>query len=134
MRRKPNYDRESATLLASAGVLAMGLLGVMFIVASSFSDPLVPMLVSIAIFIGLFLSFLLSLRSQPGPGGNISLKAWFKSRRAEPKAPNYSPRRVRTSRGTSTSGNEPPSAEDVRDMKETSANAWVPSSVPKDSR
>ncbi len=132
MARKPNYGRECVALLATAAVLTLGFLGMAFAIITSLQDPLLPLL---ACFVGVVVFFWLSFlalqarSSGPGQGG---LRAWFRASRA-PEPVVYAPRRVRTSRSQAGGANAPPTADDVRDLKETSANTWVPSSVPKDS-
>ncbi len=130
MRKKHDYGRESTALLATAAVLALGLLGCLFTIAASFEDPLWPFIWCIAVF-GLLAALLfMSLRAKEDiqSGG---LRAWFQGTKA-PEIPDYSPRRVRTSRAESEGGNAPPEADELRDMKESSPNTWVPSSVPKE--
>lgn len=134
MRRKPDYGRESAMLLATAAVFSLGFLGVVFAITSSFSDPLWPTIITAVAFLALFAFAILSLRAREDIRDQGGLRAWFKARKPAEPPPHYSPRRVRTSSQSSTSSNNPPSADDVRDLKETSANAWVPSSVPRETR
>jgi hypothetical protein len=128
MRRKHDYGRESAALLAAALVFILGFLGLLFVIATSFRDPLLP---AIGTALGLFALFFVMvgvLRAKQS-SHSAGMAAWFKGTKPE-KMPNYSPRRVRTSKGTG-SNNEPPSADDVREIQESSAKTWVPSSVRK---
>ncbi|MFK7818656.1 MAG: hypothetical protein AB8G99_08050 [Planctomycetaceae bacterium] len=128
MSRKRDYGRESAALLAAAIVFIMGFLALLFVIATSFRDPLWP---TLGTAFGLFAAFCLMvafLRAKES-GHSGGMAAWFKGTKPE-KLPDYSPRRVRTSRSNGTN-NAPPTADDVREIQESSANTWVPSSVRK---
>ncbi len=129
MRRKQDFGRESASLLATALVLLLGFMGSIFIVSTSVDDPLLPALAVVAVFGFLLISSVANLRVKNDGSGATGLRNWFKGRK--PAAmPDYSPRRVRTSSQASSSQNAPPSANDVREIQETSSNTWVPTGVP----
>lgn len=132
MPKKTNYGRESAALLASSLVLLLGFVGIMFILAVSMDDPLWPGLLAAAAFVAVFCGLIMGLRSDRSGG----LGMWLKAKTPE-SSPDYEPRRVRTSTDDVAVGNRPPTADEVRDLKEagkTNPSTWVPSSVPKESR
>lgn len=132
MGKKHDYGRESTAVLATTAVLALGLLGCLFTIAASVDDPFWPFIWCVAVFLLFAALLFMSLRARQDiqSGG---LRAWFKGTQA-PDLPDYSPRRVRTSRDGSEGGNAPPDADEVRDLKESSPNTWVPSSVPREKR
>lgn len=129
MGRRQDFGRESASLLATAVVLLLGFIGSVFIVSTSVDDPLLPLLAVIAIFAFLLISSFANLRVKNDGAAGTGLLNWFKARKPA-KMPDYSPRRVKTSSRSGKSLNAPPSADDVREIQETSSNTWVPSGVP----
>ncbi len=131
MAKKNNNGREAAALLATAIVLIFGFMGTMFLVATAVEDPLWPTLWTLAIFGGFSAIAMSSLRAREDGSSAGGLLTWFKGRKPS-KMADYSPRRVKTSDAAqSSTTNEPPTADEVREIQESSSSTWVPSSVRK---
>ncbi|MCA8997242.1 MAG: hypothetical protein KDA80_09650 [Planctomycetaceae bacterium] len=117
-------DKRSGPLLASALVVFLGGLGVAIIMAAGGADPAAGLTIFGA---GLGLIFCLALLGRAVPSTTLSdLYGWVTSKDSRP-AVDYEPRAVGQRRheyGT----NRPPTAEEVREMKE-SPNCWVPNSL-----
>ena len=108
----------------------LGLFAAIFMIAASAEDPFWPAMWCGAVFLCLILLFGMSLRvKQDVQSGTLS--NWFRAQTPE-KPPDYSPRRVRTSAASAEDANTPPTADEVRELKDSSPNTWVPSSVRRD--
>lgn len=134
MPKKYDYGRESAAFFAALLVFLLGFVGVMFMVVTLTEDPFWPLILTTASFVVVFGVLAASLWPRDDSGSSLAL--WSKAKTPEQPL-EYSPKRVRTSSSQSENTNRPPTADGVRDIKEareSSANTWVPSSVPKQNR
>lgn len=113
-------------MLATSVVFGAGFLLCAFIALAFNSDPTKPLLLVSGAF-GAVLLFLWLLRPKSQnrflEGGGF----WLWGGRKEDNALNYTPRLIKPRPEDGYGTNKPPTLEELREMRETSANAWVPS-------
>ena len=128
-KRMSNRDsgREAVELIASTYVLCIGLIVSCFFIFGFAADPFLPTVYCVGGFSGfMFLSWLLRDK-KPGSAATFGLRHWLAARKPE-KPFDYKPRRRGRSSSSEQARSHPPSAEDVREMKEESVQrTWVPS-------
>lgn len=118
-------DRRAGPLLASAMVIFLGGLGVAIVAAAGGSDP-IAVLIIFGCVIGIVLC--LSLFGRAAPSQTLGrLYGWVTSKEARP-AMDYVPKTTRE-KAIRYGTNAPPSADEVRDLKE-GLNNWVPGRTP----
>ena len=115
--------RETAELLASTAVLAMGFcfcLMLIIIFAEDVRWPLTILCGATAL-----VALMPWLNRRDKTSANSELSFWARFRKPVEPVINYEPRKARGRRRTTE--NQPPSAEELREMRDSSLNTWVPS-------
>jgi hypothetical protein len=119
-------DRRAGPLLASSLVMLLGALGIAILAAAGGKDPYIGLFVFLGALGGVLVFGYLV---QHLPTGTMSTRFdWMKSKDARP-ANDYAPQ-PRRPRRQHYGERQPPSVEDIRDLKE-GLNNWVPSNAPR---
>lgn len=129
MRGSNDTGRNAVSLLATSFVFTAGLLACAGIIFAFANDPTRPMVICLSslLVLGLVLWLLRDKPESPAPK-QFSSWSWRSRRRHPDPFIDYRPRK-RRSQAVGT--NHPPTAERVRELKQ-SVNTWVPSGrVPK---
>ena len=120
--------REALELMASAFVLCLGFGFCLALIVWFENDSNRPL--SVLIGVAATITSVALLSSRKSHAGSQSLGLWFRARKPHQPAFEYQPRRM-CRRFGSSGKNQPPTVESLREMRETSANTWVPSKAGK---
>ena len=126
LNQKNDLGRLAASMLASTVVVIGGMLICGFIIILFSDDPNNDLLWLLGSVAGIILLLWL-VRDKPPHQARTRNFFWLSRQKPEPFMPNYVPRKRRNSEKIALGSNEPPSAENIRSLKE-GANSWVPKS------
>ncbi len=122
----PNNElgREAVSALATATVMIGGIMALVFVIVVGTDQP-GPYLAEVAVGVVMLIVLLFLARSQPA-NPDEKRRPWWKifRRRTEPPEPQIVLKR-RDDPADATGGNQPPTAEQLRDIKDY-GSTWVP--------
>jgi hypothetical protein len=127
MHDRNDSGRNAAALLASVLVIVGGLFACVMIALVFAQKPMVP-LSACVLYLSTVVLMLWLGRERPRSQGGVgaSVFQFLRTRKHEDYVPHYKPRRRRGHVNQVFGTNDPPTAETVREIADTSRN-WVPS-------
>ncbi len=127
MGKRFNNRNDSGSLLASIFILALGGGTSLFTVAAMSPSSLPKAMWTVGGIVSAFMVFIILHRMGKVPQADLSfLLASHRNRRCDGTT-DYQPRKLDEGRKNVIGTNQPISAEEARDIKQTSSNTWVPS-------
>jgi hypothetical protein len=125
-RRGHGSRNDAGSLLASVFILALGGGCSLFTVAAMSPSSLPMAMWTVGGIVGAFIVFVVLQRFGKVPSADLSFILSSRRNNKDDGLADYQPRKAGDSRPVVSGTNQPISAEEVHEIKVTSANTWVP--------